>query len=226
MESYRQRKRKIPLRYNPTTPFICRVERLLDENMRTKGMLAIAVIVAFVAAGGIGFATVAWTSSATISGSVSAGTLGSLTWGTEPGPANTPGVSDASICDHGTISPSNSWTGLYGNYFAQGDYCSFSDALILGGNLDATLTETVNVYDAYASCGLQYWTYYDNIGGTTTFTSGQGVGPVTVSPTGSVNVAPGSYSFQGYFELDSGAPAGCMGDTFTITAITITATAY
>lgn len=181
-------------------------------------VMGLVTLLAAVAIGGIGFA--AFTASATISGSATAGTYGPLTWGEG---SNTPTVTDASQCAVGTVSGS-SWTGVSGTYFAPGDGCSFSNTIYQGGNLPGTLSESITFTDTVSGCGLQYWAYTDSIVGSPTFTSGEGNGPVVVT-AGAVSVsAGGSVSFSGSYTLMSGAPNACQGDVFSFSA-TITGTA-
>ncbi len=185
-------------------------------------ILGLVAMVAVIAIGGIGFA--AWTSTISAQGNAYAGSLGVLSWvGT---PSNSPGVSDASVCNAGSVTGSTWDNSLNGQYFAPGDICYFSDTYqLVGGSVDAQVTELATFSDNYAACGLQYWTYGDNIIGGQTFTAMQLTGPVSATGTGPT-ITPGGTptAFNGYFELSPSAPLACEGDTFSF-SVTLTATA-
>lgn len=187
--------------------------------MGKRWVTGLVAVVAVVALGGIGFA--AFTASATINGSATAGTFGPLTWGQEP--TNTPTVTDASACAAGTAAGS-AWTGLTGKNLSPGDGCLFHDSLKVNGNLPGTLSESAMFSDSIAACGLVNWAYNDTIIGTVTFTAGQGTS--TTVTGGSVAVTAGeTLSFYGSFHLLAGAPNACQGDVLTVGTITITGTA-
>ena len=119
-------------------------------------VLGLVGVVAVLAVGGIGFA--AFTSTATIQGTVSSGTFGPLTWDSGspgiPSPVASETCSSAGVGSNLTIS---------GAEFAPGESCTVTDVLTNHGTLPGLLTETYSLVGSSASCPGSEWTYTDTI---------------------------------------------------------------
>ncbi|MGD1100151.1 MAG: hypothetical protein ABR888_07430 [Thermoplasmata archaeon] len=106
----------------------------------TKAMTVGLIAVAVLATAGTGFA--AFTSSAFVNGSASAGTLGPMAWGSEPASAGLSSYSSCLATVSTTSSPSDTLDLVAGN-LAPGDLCSFGDSLHNAGSLPALASETI-----------------------------------------------------------------------------------
>jgi len=141
-------------------------------------MMGIAAIVAVVAVGGIGFA--AFSTTAYIHGSSSAGTLGPLTWSNLGTPSGTNSYDQCSVST-GTKLPWSATLNLSAQNLAPGDQCTFSADLNNGGSIPANVWATVTCVSPAASCLL--FTYWDNAFGLPPNgydVSGGPFGPVTI----------------------------------------------
>ena len=109
--------------------------------MRFPRWVAAALIgVTILAAGGTGFA--AFTTSAFVNGSASAGTLGPLTWGDSP-VSSWSASNDVCSASVGTTDSSGDTLILSATNLAPGDYCGFADTLYNAGSLPAAATESI-----------------------------------------------------------------------------------
>jgi hypothetical protein len=173
-----------------------------------KAALTALVIVGIIAVGGTGFA--AFSSSAFISSSGMAGTVGPLDWtGVGWTDSNTWVVCTA------TVGPSNTLTISAAN-LAPGDHCSFATSLHNLGSLEAIPVETISATTgAPAMCANLL--YGDSVFVTAFPLGAGGQGPVTGAT---------AIPSQGYLpwaitlELSQGAPStvtGSCGFTVTIT---------
>lgn len=170
------------------------------------GLVTVAVVLA---ASGIGFA--AFTSSAYINGSGTAGTF-YLYW-SSPGAS---GSASYNICPVGVISTTTNTSDtltISASNLAPGDYCTFTADLNDGGSLPG------QVWDQITSVsGACYWFYIDNFGGHNAPPVPEPLkGPLSITPT-----SPIAYSAE--FGLHSNQGNGCQGASVYFT-VSFTATA-
>jgi hypothetical protein len=180
--------------------------------MGTKWVIGVVAVVAMFAVGGIGFA--AFTSSAYINGSATAGTLGPLYW-THGDPTGSESFDHCSAVI-GTTFNSSDTLNFGASNLAPGDYCSYQAHLHNAGSIPA------NVYAEVTStsgsfCG--YTTLYDTFAGWSQpgETYGTSYGPLTIS-------AGGALFYQAQMGFIPPAGNEWQGQTCTFT-VTFTATA-
>jgi len=118
-------------------------------------VMGLVGVVAVLAVGGIGFA--AFTSTATIQGTVSSGTFGPLTW--DHGATGAPSPVASESCS--SIGVANNLT-ISGAKFAPGESCTLTDVLTNHGTLPGLLTETYTLTGT-AACPGSEWSYTDTI---------------------------------------------------------------
>jgi len=177
--------------------------------MGKRWLMGLVAVVAFVAVGGLGFA--AFTTSAYINGSASAGTF-QLQW---QGPASGTPSAYYNTCPtpYATTTTNSSDTlVLSAGNLAPGDYCVFTAQLVDIGTLPGNSYDFVST-DAYSGCS---WFLTDNFGG-------HHNPPET--PLGPIGIAPGSpISYSATLGLSGGQGNGCQSAWLTFT-VTVTGTA-
>jgi hypothetical protein len=156
--------------------------------MTHRGIVTIAAIIAVVAVGGIGFA--AFTSSAYINASGTAGTFGPLYWTAASGTAAVGSSADLSCGAKisTTVNTSDTLT-LTAGSMVPGDQCSFSATLNNGGNLPGSVTE---VYGT-PSGACSDFVFSDNAWSSTSI----GASPATLSYSATVTLNSGGNGLQG-----------------------------
>ncbi len=165
----------------------------------TMGLVAVAVL----AMAGTGFA--AFTATAYLNGSGSAGTVGPLVWGPNPSPA---GFAPNDVCTverTSTSLPGDTLDLVAGN-LAPGDVCAYGDSLTNEGSLPASTTEQITL----ASGGLcGYLIFADNFF-TPSVVVGAGGQTATLSH---VIAAGGNIQWAGFISLSSSAGPSVMGES-------------
>jgi nitrate reductase NapE component len=177
--------------------------------MGNRLILGLVAIVAVVAVGGIGFA--AFTTSAYINGTASAGTF-VLAW---EGPASGTGSASYNTCGtpYATTTTNSSDTlQLSAGNLAPGDYCTFTAVLADVGTLPGVVSDAV--VSASGSC---VWFFNDN------FASHNYPPPET--PQGSIGISPSApINYVAYFGMEAGDGNACQGASISLT-VDVTATA-
>jgi len=172
--------------------------------MGTKWLMGIVAIVAVVAVGGIGFA--AFTTSAYVQGSATAGTFGPLYW-THGDPTSTESFDQCSATIGTMFNTSDTLTLSAGN-LAPGDFCGFQAHLHNAGTIPANVYAEITAATGNA-CGVTYM--YDTFAPT-----GESLG-VTTAPQ--AIGAGGSLFYQASLGIGSDAGNWAQGQncTFTVT---------
>ncbi|MGC2288515.1 MAG: hypothetical protein WA688_01480 [Thermoplasmata archaeon] len=182
--------------------------------MRLKAATAGLVAVALLVTAGTGFA--AFTSSAYVNGTATAGTLGPLVWGTSP----TQSESAASVVCGATLGStlvSGDTLVLTAGNLAPGQECSYADTIDNMGSLPAAATEQVTYASGTLCAVLVYQdTFFSP---PTTIGTGGQTGPMS-------NIVPPGPAFVwgGDIRL-SGSASNAYQDTSCSFTVTLTGTA-
>lgn len=169
-------------------------------------MMGIVAVVAVVAVGGIGFS--AFTSSAYVNGSGSAGTLGPLYF-THVKDVDGPGESCLSTIT--TTYNQSDTLNVYASNLAPGAYCNYYEVLHNAGSLGAEVYATLTCDSSYCP---GFW-YADNFA-TEGYSTYSAYGPLYIGPGGAI-------SYTGELGLEPTDGNAYQGVTCWFT-ITITAT--